>query len=357
MLTVEVASRRGAFALEAAFEQAAGVTLALVGENGAGKTTLLRMLAGLETPERGRIRFDGATWSDGAAGVWVEAARRGVGWVPQDHALFPHLTALENVAFGLRARGMPGAESRVRAAASLERLGVGAHAALHPHDLSGGQRQRVALARALVLEPRLLLLDEPLAALDARTRGEVRVLLGELLAGFTGVAVVVTHQAVEAMMLADRIAVMEEGRITQLGPAAELVRHPRSAYIAALMGVNLLRGEASGPTEDGMVAFEVDGATLTVPDAPGSGPMFAVIDPRDVTLSRTAPEGSARNLLTGEVVEVAPEPPAGERMRVVIASTPALVAEVTRGSAAALGLAPGRRVHATFKATGVTTFR
>jgi len=158
-------------------------------------------------------------------------------------------------------------------------------------------------------------------------------------------------------MLAGRIAVMEAGRITQIGAASELTRHPRSAYIAALMGVNLLRGERSGVAADGLVAFAVDDAVLIVPDAAGEGTMFAVIDPRDVTLSATRPDGSARNVLAGEVVEVAPEPPAGERVRVMIASSPPLVAEVTRGSAIALALAPGRRVFATFKATGVTTFR
>ena len=357
MLAVDVVSRRGGFTLEAAFEQAAGGTLALVGENGAGKSTLLRLIAGLERPERGRVRFDGADWFDDARALDVPARARGIGWVPQDYALFPHLTALENVAFGLRARGLGARAVRERSHGSLARLGVTELASRRPSELSGGQQQRVALARALVLEPRLLLLDEPLAALDARTRREVRALLTGLLAGYDGVAIVVTHQAVEALMLADRIAVMEDGRITQLGDAAELVRHPRGEYVAALMGVNLWRGERVAAEADGMVALAVDGATLTVPDAAGEGPMFAVVDPRVVTLSATPPEGSARNVLEGVVLEVAPEPPSGERVRVVIASRPMLVAEVTRGSVTSLALAPGRRVFATFKATAVTTFR
>jgi molybdate transport system ATP-binding protein len=357
VLSVDLTSRRGGFSLEAAFDQPAPSTLALVGENGAGKTTLLRLIAGLEKIERGRVTFDSAIWSDAAAGVHVPAGRRGVGWVPQDYALFPHLDALANVAFGLRARGIPVKSAREKAQAALTRLGVERLATRRPGELSGGQQQRVALARALVLEPRLLLLDEPLAALDARTRGEVRALLTGLLADYPGVTVIVTHHAVEAMMLADRIAVLEQGRITQLGVAAELVRHPRSAYVAALMGVNLLRGVRHGAEPDGMATFAAGSAQLTVPDAPGEGAMFAVVDPRDVTISITRPEGSARNVLEGEVLEVVPELPAGERVRVAISSDPPLVAEVTRGSAVALGLVPGQRVFATFKATGVTTFR
>ena len=357
MLSVDLASRRGGFTLEAAFDQPVPGTLALVGENGAGKTTLLRLVAGLERPERGRVCFDGATWWDAATGVHVPPGRRGVGWVPQDYALFPHLDALANVAFGLRARGIGAGAARQRARAALARLGVDDLAARRPDELSGGQQQRVALARALVLEPRLLLLDEPLAALDARTRGEVRTLLTGLLAGYEGVALIVTHHAIEALMLADRIAVLENGRITQVGDATELVRHPRSAYVAALMGVNLLRGERLGAEPDGMAAFAVGSARLTVPDAPGAGALFAVVDPRDVTVSLARPDGSARNVLAGEVLEVAPELPAGERVRVAIGSDPPLVAEVTRGSAASLGLSPGVRVFATFKATGVTTFR
>jgi molybdate transport system ATP-binding protein len=357
VLSVDLTSRRGSFTLEAAFDQPSPGTLALVGENGAGKTTLLRLIAGLERIERGRVTFDGATWSDAATQAHVPAGRRGIGWVPQDYALFPHLDALANVAFGLDARGIPTKTAHERAMGALERLGVERLATRRPAELSGGQQQRVALARALVLEPRLLLLDEPLAALDARTRAEVRALLTGLLADFEGVALIVTHHAIEAMMLADRIAVLEEGRVTQLGVATELVRHPRSAYVAALMGVNLLRGERLGAEPDGMATFRAGSTHLTVPDAPGEGAMFAVVDPRDVTISIARPEGSARNVLAGEVLEVAPELPAGERVRVAIGSDPPLVAEVTRGSAAALGLAPGLRVHATFKATGVTTFR
>ncbi|MFI5372781.1 MAG: sulfate/molybdate ABC transporter ATP-binding protein, partial [Candidatus Eisenbacteria bacterium] len=232
MLTVDVASRRGTFLLEAAFEQPGRGTLALVGENGAGKTTLLRLIAGLDRPERGRIMFEERVWCDVALGIARPARERGVGWVPQDYALFPHLDALGNVAFGLLARGLGARAARERAYAALTRLGVETLAARRPAELSGGQQQRVALARALAPEPRLLLLDEPLAALDARTRAEMRAMLTGLLSGFDGIAVVVTHHAVEALMLAERIAVMEDGRITQLGDAAELVRHPRSAYVA-----------------------------------------------------------------------------------------------------------------------------
>src|SRR5690606_19323955 len=212
MLRAQLASRRGEFALDVSLGAAAGETLVLVGPSGAGKSTVLRMLAGLERPERGAVHVGDDCWVDTAAETWVPPERRAVGWVPQDYALFPHMTALENVAFGLRARGL-GPSARARAGDALWDVGLEREAALRPAHLSGGQRQRVALARALVLEPELLLHDEPLSAHDPATRCALRGLLRRVIAGRSVNAravttVYVTHSPMEALALGGRLAVM-----------------------------------------------------------------------------------------------------------------------------------------------------
>jgi molybdate transport system ATP-binding protein len=356
-LEARLRRRLGALELDVALEAPAASTLALVGESGSGKTSTLRMLAGLLRPEAGRVAVGDAVWLDSATGVEVPAWRRAVGYVPQDHGLFPHLDALGNVAFGLRALGVPGRAARARAHAALERVGVGELAARRPHVLSGGQAQRVALARALVLEPALLLLDEPLAALDLPARRAVRGELKRVLAGLACATVYVTHSPLEALVFGDRIAVLEAGRIGQCGTPAEMVRHPRSAYVAELMGVNLLRGVVEPHVAGGVARLRVGDAALAVVGAGEPGEAFAVVSPREITLSRAAPAGSAQNVVRARVVEVVPEPPFGERLRVVLDSAPPLVAEVTPAAAHALDLSEGAEVHAAFKATGVTVFR
>src|SRR5215216_2248902 len=251
----------GKLQLEAELAVATGELVVLLGPNGAGKTTLLRALAGLVALERGRVVLDGAVLEDTAAGTWVPTERRPVGFVFQDYLLFPHLSALENVAFGLRARGLGRVEARRRAGAWLARVGLAEHAGSRPRALSGGQAQRVALARAMVAEPRLLLLDEPLAALDAATRTEVRRDLRRHLASFDGTRLLFTHDPLEAMALADRLIVLEGGRITQTGNPAQVSAQPRSRYVAELVGVNLYRGRA-----DGAIVRLADGATLVTAD-------------------------------------------------------------------------------------------
>jgi len=233
------------FALDVQLAVAAGELAAVLGPNGAGKTSLLRALAGLLPLSAGRVTLDGVVLEDPAEGIRVPSERRPVGLVFQDYLLFPHLSALENVAFGLRARGMARGAAMNQARGWLERVGLAAEGDQKPASLSGGQAQRVALARVLALNPALLLLDEPMAALDASTRVEFRRDLRRHLESFEGVRLLVTHDPVEAMAMADRLVVLEHGRVLQSGTPADVTQHPRSRYVADLVGVNLFRGRAS----------------------------------------------------------------------------------------------------------------
>ena len=337
----------GQLHLEVDLAVASGELVVLLGPNGAGKTTLLRALAGLVPLDRGRVVLDGRVLEDAEGGEWVPTEHRPIGFVFQDYLLFPHLSALENVAFGLRARGLPKAEARRRAAAWLERVGLAAHAASRPRALSGGQAQRVALARAMAGDPRLLLLDEPLAALDAATRTEVRRDLRRHLASFEGTRLLVTHDPLEAIALADRLVVLEEGKVTQTGTPAEVSGHPRSRYVAELVGVNLYRGQA-----DGRSVRLAGGGTVVAADI-NYGEVFAAVHPHAVALHRRVPEGTPRNVWAGTAdgVEVV-----GDRVRVQVTGPVPIVAEVTPTAAAELRLADGGQVWASVKATEVTVY-
>jgi len=350
-LRVDAKVRRGGFEVEAAFEAAAGETVALLGPNGSGKSTLVAAIAGLTPPGEGTVVLGGAVLDDAARGVHVSPERRPIGVVFQDLLLFPHLGAIENVAFPLRARGIGKAEARARASRLLERLGVSRRAGARPRDLSGGEAQRVALARALVAEPALLLLDEPLSALDVGTRARVRDLVRGELARFPGVRVLVTHDPVEASMLADRLVLLEDGRVTQIGTPEEIRASPRSRYAADLVGVNAFSGRLE-KLEEGAGRISTDEGDVIAPWPEGfeGGEVIGLLRPTDVTLSLEPPEGSARNVLRGRVISVSLE---GERARVRLATAPPLVAEVTRGSADRLGLSDGVLVWASFKAVEV----
>ncbi|MFE4588638.1 ABC transporter permease [Streptomyces laurentii] len=320
-----------------------GTTIAVVGPNGAGKTTLLRALLGL-TPRAHAALSLGDT--DVTA---LPPHRRQVAWVPQDGALFPHLTALANTAYGLRARGVPRAEARRTARMWLDRLGVGALAGRRPTQLSGGQAQRVALARALAARPRLLLLDEPLAALDQTTRAQVRHALRGHLAGFGGVCLIVTHDPVEAVSLADRVLVLEDGRALQDASPAEVTRHPRSPWVARMLGRNAWPGTATG---NGL-ALADGGILVAAEPLPAGAEALAVIPPEAVAVHRERPGGSPRNVWPGTVREITAS---GSRLRVLVTSdhVPPLVAEITPQAAADLGLADGTPVWTGVKATEVT---
>ncbi|MFJ8082738.1 ABC transporter ATP-binding protein [Streptomyces sp. NPDC096205] len=325
------------FHLDVSLAAAPGDVLALLGPNGAGKTTALRTLAGLTPLTAGHLHLDGTPLEQ------TPPEARPVGVVFQDYLLFPHLTALDNVAFGPRCQGTPKAEARAQAAEWLARMGLADHATTKPRHLSGGQAQRVALARALAVRPRLLLLDEPLAALDARTRLEVRAQLRRHLADFEAVAVLVTHDPLDAMVLADRLVVIEEGHIVQEGTPSEIARRPRTDYIAQLVGLNLYRGEADGHT----VRLDA-GPTVTTTEHL-TGPAFVAFPPSAVTLFGDHPTGSsARNLWQCEVAGLETH---GDQIRVALTGDLPLAADLTTVAAAELDLHLGTKVWATVKAT------
>jgi molybdate transport system ATP-binding protein len=265
--------------------------------------------------------------------------------------LFPHLSAVENVAFPLRARGVAKAEARERANGLLERLGMTHRAEAHPEELSGGETQRVALARSLVAEPALLLLDEPLSALDVGARLRIRDLIREELARFPGVRVIVTHDPVEASTLADRLVLLEAGRVTQIGTPEEIRTTPRSRYAADLVGVNSFQGPLVR-AEDGAGRLVTDDGDVVVPwpEDFEDGDVIGLLRPADVTISLEAPEGSARNTFHGRVTSIAIE---GDRARIRLATSPPLVAELTVGSVDRLALRDGSEVWASFKAVEV----
>jgi len=346
-LHADIELHLGSLHLLASLHVESGEVVAIVGPNGAGKTTLLRAIAGLVPLDSGRVEVDGEVLEDSAAGVRVLAEHRPIGFVFQDHLLFPHLSALDNVAFGLRARGDGRRRAREQAAVWLERVGLSDHAARRPAALSGGQAQRVAVARALVTRPRVMLLDEPLAAVDATARVELRRTLRAQLAAYQGVRLLVTHDPLEAMALADRLVVMEAGRLVQEGPIAEVTARPRSAWVAAMVGVNLFRGRV----DDGFLAL-TDGLSLAVvTDVRGDA--YAVVHPRAVSLHRVRPATSARNVWRGEADSLDLE---GDRVRVRVSGPLPIVAEVTPAAVADLGLATGGEVWVSVKATEVSVY-
>ena len=347
MLTAQVAVRLGTLDLDVSIEAAPGEIVAVLGPNGAGKSTFLRAVAGLVPLTAGRVELDGVVLEDAARDIHLAPERRPIGVVFQDYLLFPHLSVLENVAFGLRARGVGARDARVTAGSWLDRLGVADYAQARPRTLSGGQAQRVALARALAIDPRLLLLDEPLAALDASSRGAVRRDLKRHLASFAGIRIVITHDPLEAVALADRLVILERGRVVQTGSPAEVTQRPRSRYVADLVGVNLLRGTASA----GQVTL-TGGASLQSADGL-DGDVFAVIHPRAVALHRLRPEGSPRNVWRGRASALDFQ---GDRVRVGVEGEMPIVAEVTPAAVRELDLAEGGEVWVSVKATEITVY-
>ena len=341
-LDARVVVRRPTHVLDVRIAARPGEVVAVVGPNGSGKTTLLRALAGLLTAAEGHVRLDGAEW-DGE-GVRVPVQDRHVGVVFQERLLFPHLTARDNVGYGLRARGADRRTSRREADAWLQRLGVGELGGRRPSQLSGGQAQRVAIARALAPRPRLLLLDEPLAALDVGVAMTLRLELARHLAAYDGVTLLVTHDAVDALTMADRVVVLDEGRVVQDGSAEEVARRPRSPHVARLVGLNVLHGHSRD------TRVELPSGELLHTSTAYDGSVHATFPPAAVTVGVDPPTGSARNQWQGHVVSVAPH---GLAVRVHLDVAGGLIADVTAASAARLGLVPGQRVWATVKATEV----
>ena len=295
-----------------------GEVLAVIGPNGAGKTSLLGAIAGL-VPTEGRVHLGGRDL------LALPTRERGVGVVFQDKLLFPHLSALENVAFGPRSQGVPRAEARATASAWLDRMRIGDLAERRPRELSGGQAQRVAIARALAQGPDLLMLDEPFAGLDVSVAAGLRIELTRHLASYDGITLLVTHDAIDALTLADRVVVIDDGEVAQVGTPGEVSARPRTDHVARLVGLNVIR----------------------------DGDQFRCFGPGAVTVSLARPEGSARNLWHGSVLSASPH---GDAIRLLVAAGPELIADVTPGATRELGLEPGRDVWLSVKETAVETY-
>ncbi len=346
-LSAQIALRLGTLDLRADFDVRPGELLALLGPNGAGKSTVLRCLAGLAPLDSGRIAVDDVVVDEPANDIFVEPEERPIGFVFQQYLLFEHMTVLENVAYGLRASGTAKADARRAAHEWLDRVGLNDYANQRPQALSGGQAQRAALARALATNPRLLLLDEPLAALDAGTRSKVRRDLRRHLASFAGMRVLVTHDPVDAYALADRVAILDAGKVVQVGTLAEVTAHPRSRYVADLIGVNLVAGVVS----DGVLTTTA-GARVMIADA-GSGASFAVIRPQSIALARAGGGSSMRNTWSCTIAEI---DRLGDRARIVLDGQLPLIAEITVDALETMHLRMGDEVHASAKATDILVY-
>lgn len=348
-LHLDIEVDRGTFQLRISCDVAPGEVLAVLGPNGAGKSTLLRALAGLTPISAGRITLEGAVLDDAGTGEFVEASRRPVGLVFQSHRLFPHLSVLDNVAFAARAAGQDRAESRRTARQWIGRLDLGGLADRKPAALSGGQSQRVALARALAREPGLLLLDEPLSALDARTRMGVQGELRRHLREFPGPCVLVTHDPLEALVLADRLLVVEDGAVMQQGSPLEVTRRPATEFVAKLVGLNLYAGHGHGNT----VTLE-DGSSFVLAEHVPADDVLVAIRPSAVIVGTERPIGtSVRNTWPGVVSGLTM---LAERVRLDITGSPPVVADVTAAAVAELSLVAGTSVWMSVKATDLETY-
>ncbi|KXK62123.1 ABC transporter ATP-binding protein [Micromonospora rosaria] len=335
MLDGHLVVDRGVFRLDVRLRVAAGEVVALLGPNGAGKTTALRALAGLQPLTAGYLALDGVDLDRPDRRHLVGPEHRRIGVVFQEYLLFPHLSALDNVAFGPRRQGLDKRAARARAADWLDRVGLAGYADRRPRRLSGGQAQRVALARALAVEPTLLLLDEPLAALDARTRLDTRTQLHRHLAAHPGATVLVTHDPLDALALADRLVIVEDGRVVQDGDPATVTTRPRTDYVARLVGLNLYRGEATGRQVrlgPGLVLGTADRVT---------GDAFVVFPPTAVTLLPEHPGGDVPHAWPATLTGVQRH---GDHLRVELSGPVETVADVTPATAARLRLAPGQQL-------------
>jgi molybdate transport system ATP-binding protein len=350
-LSFEARLGLGELQLDARFQVSPGETLALMGPSGAGKTTCLSVIAGLLRPDEGRVELNGETLLDTANGVDLPPERRRLGLLFQDYALFPHLTVLGNVLFGARLRLRDRDKAASLAREWLERLELDALAGRHIRDLSGGERQRVALARALASQPRALLLDEPLAALDLSTRAFVRSQLQSFLAEVGLPTVLVTHDPVDALAFGRRLAVIEEGRVSQSGSREDLLMHPRSPFVAEVAGVNLYRARVAAGR--GLKSAQVEGALFHVLADAITGLAFLAFAPAEVALFAERPAGSAQNVFAGSVREIQALP---DRLRVLVEAGVPMAADVTREAATGLSLEPGRQVWAAVKAAAIRVY-
>ena len=348
-LIVDAEVRRGTFTLAVTLAAAPGQVVGVLGPNGAGKSTLLSAVAGLTPVSAGRIALAGQVLDDAAAGTFVEASRRPVGFVFQNYRLFPHMTVAENVAFSPRARGMGRQAAKSAAGHWIDRLGLADLAGRKPDQLSGGQAQRVALARALAGQPALLLLDEPLSALDAGTRLDVQAELKRHLADFTGPCLLVTHDPLEALVLADQLVVLEAGRIVQQGTPAQIARQPATGYVAKLVGLNLYSGQA-----DGSKVALTGGGTFVIADHGQHGDVLVAVRPSALVVSSQHPQpSSARNTWPAEITGLTL---LADRVRLDLKGQPPALVDVTPAAVADLSLSPGSQVWLTVKATDLEVY-
>src|SRR6266581_462424 len=375
MLQASLDTHLNTFHLELSFSADAGKTTVLLGESGAGKRTVLRLLAGLLHPQRGHISLDSVTYFDSEQRIAIPPQERPIGYVFQDYALFPHLSTFENVAFGLRAQRLPRHLIHRRVGEALEQVHLTGLDERRPAQLSGGQQQRVAIARALVLQPQLLLRDEPLAALDVQTRREVRQELRHILSAAAITTVMVTHQYLEALLFGYHILVLEQGRVIQQGSQRDLLQYPRSSYIAELVGMNFFRGRVVRCEAGALCTIQLQsngrpgielsaalGEQMQAEKMPAPGDeAYVLVDPRSITLYQALPDSSARNVFEGEIIQLlhlgtnfgnGSEHDGRVRVSILIDdSAPPLTAEITEASATRMGLSEGKKIYATFKAT------
>ena len=348
-LAVDAEVSRGSFTLAVSLAVAPGQVLGVLGPNGAGKSTLLSAVAGLTPVSAGHITLAGQVLDDADAGTFVEASGRPVGFVFQNYRLFPYLTVAGNVAFSPRARGLDRKAAKSAASHWLDRLGLTDLADRKPGQLSGGQAQRVALARALAGEPALLLLDEPLSALDAGTRLDVQAELKRHLADFIGPCLLVTHDPLEALVLADRLIVLEGGRIVQEGTPAQIARQPGTDYVAKLVGLNLYAGRA-----DGSHVALTEGGAFVIADQGQHGDVLVAVRPSSVVVSNQRPEpSSARNTWPAKITGLTL---LANRVRLDLQGEPSALVDVTPAAVAELSLNPGSQVWLTAKATDLEVY-
>ncbi|HWF85298.1 MAG TPA: ATP-binding cassette domain-containing protein [Vicinamibacterales bacterium] len=333
-------------------EMRAGAMVVLFGPSAAGKSTVVRAIAGLGRPDRGRLQLGDVVWFDAHAGVWVGPQHRGIGYVSQDAALFPHLTVAANVEYGLA--HLPASARRQQTATLVDALGLDALRARYPRQLSGGEAQRVALARALARTPRLLLLDEPFAALDTPTRSQLRRRLRTVIERLQIPAVLVTHDRAEAIAVGDQMIVLAEGRVRQVGRVHEVFQHPADRVVARSVGMESVIPAVIESVETGLVELRVGETRLRAVDAdasPSRPEVLACIRAEDVTLERAAPaSASARNHLHGRIVSIEPE---GPLERIIVDCGFPLVALVTRSARDEMALAEGMSIVAAIKATAI----
>jgi molybdate transport system ATP-binding protein len=350
-LLVDAVIKRGSFSLGLRLEVSPGELVAVLGPNGSGKSTLLRSIAGLIPVAQGKITLAGHVLDDASTAIFMPAAQRGIGLVFQDGRLFGHMRVIDNVAYAPRARGRSRKESHEIARQWLERVGIEGLAGRKARELSGGQAQRVAVARSLASSPALLMLDEPFAALDVQTRAAMQGELSRHLHEFAGPALLVTHDPLEALVLADRIVVLEAGVVVQEGTPTQITSAPLTPYVAGVVGVNLYRATHGSDAHRMQL---VDGGSFVLAEPAPEGASLVALRPSAVTVHRAQPGGlSARNVWAGhiEALQIV-----GDRVRLVVSGPPRTLVDVTTSAVTELGLTPGTAVWLTAKATDVSAY-